>query len=124
MSKKKIQQKKKKEHKNQKLYIGICAVVFVAVVGALFYAWWTQIPPQDNSSNAKLWSINSSGKLDFAARGPIQVTSDVKVETGTDYTLENISFNSYGDNVYAFLRIPTNVTKPPVVVSAARGDRH
>ena len=123
MSKKKVQQKKKQQKRsNRSLYIGICAAVFVVVFILISYAWLSQSnqqnsSQQNNTSNYRsLWKIDSSGKLNFTSRGPIQADSDAMVATGTNYTLENISYNSFGSEVYALLRIPTNVTKPPVVI--------
>jgi len=123
VSKKKVSQKsKKKKQSNHNIYVAICAVIFVVVFCLIMYVWWNtssqKSPAQNNSTTnyRDLWSIDSSGKLNFTARGPIRADSDVLVQTGTNYTLENISYSSFGSEVYAFLRIPTNVTKPPVVI--------
>jgi len=74
--------------------------------------WLSQGSPQDEKS----WSINNStGKLDFTPRGPIEGSAK-EIENGVNYTLEEVVFKSMGDDVYALLRKPTNVTKPPVVI--------
>lgn len=65
--------------------------------------------------NVKQWIIDPSGRLNFSDRGTVngRVVSTVSAD---NYTLEDIVYNSLGDNVYALLRVPKNVTRPPVVV--------
>lgn len=120
MSKKKVQQQRKKKQKsNHTLNVVICLVILVAIVGLLFYAWYSTNAPNtspDNTNYSKLWSLDNSDRLVFSDRGPIQVNNVSLVQTGMNYTLENVSFKSFGDNIYALLREPTNVTNPPVVV--------
>ena len=121
VSKKKVQQKRNKKQTNRTLYFILCVVIFVVVFGLLGYAWLSTSnrpgQPQNNTSiTNNPWSIDSSGKLNFSPRGPIQADSDVMVENTSNYTLENISYSSLGSEVYALLRIPKNVTDPPVVI--------
>ncbi|HTX43563.1 MAG TPA: acetylxylan esterase [Methanocella sp.] len=112
MSKKKVSEKRKKEQSQRLLYTGICIAVLILVLGLLFFMWYTQIPAQGQ----KLWSINNStGKLDFITRGPIEASAQ-QTEKGDNYTLEKVVYKSFGDDVYALLRKPTNVTNPPVVI--------
>ncbi len=113
MSKKKVlQDKKKKEQSRRLLYIGICAVVFIIVIGFLYFAWSSQVQKTPNQS---AWTIDTSGKLTFPARGPIESTQ-TPLTSGANYTLEEVIFKSFGDDVYAQLMKPKNVTKPPVVI--------
>jgi dienelactone hydrolase len=112
VSKKKQVEKKRKEQSRRLLYAGISAAVFVIVVGLFAYMWYSQLPVQDPG---EAWSIDSSGKLVFPERGPIEGYSAM-AERGNNYTLETVNFKSFGDDVYAFLRKPMNVTKPPVVI--------
>jgi uncharacterized protein len=121
VSKKKVQQKRNKKQTNRTLYMIICAIVFVIVFGLLAYIWLSTsnqpVQPQNNTTTSvNPWSIDSLGKLNFAPRGPITADSDIMVENTSNYTLENISYSSLGSEVYALLRIPKNVTKPPVVI--------
>ncbi len=112
MSKRKVEEKRKKEQSRRLLYTGICAVVFILTISFLFIIWYTPIPAQSE----KLWSINNStGKLDFTPRDPIEGSAQ-QIEKGDNYTLEQVVYKSFGDDVYALLRKPTNVTKPPVVI--------
>lgn len=83
----------------------------IIVFGFFFFAWYAQLP--DN--NAKLWTIDSTGKLSFTDNGDITAYIN-STESTADYTLQTIVYKSFGDNVYASLMIPKNVTKPPVVI--------
>lgn len=111
MSKKKLEEKRKKERSRRLLYVGICAVVFISIVGVLFFAWFTQV----SQNNGKLWAINAAGKLSFTDRGTVEASAQ-QVEGGANDTLEKVVYKSFGDDVYALLRKPKNVTKPPVII--------
>lgn len=111
MSKKRIEEKRKKQEKKTLLYAAIGSVILVVVVGVLFFAWYSQIP----TGNTTLWTIDTSGKLSFSGRGDILGRID-STESTANYTLQTIVYKSFGDDVYALLRIPKNVTKPPVVI--------
>jgi dienelactone hydrolase len=110
--KKQIEEKRKKEQSRRLLYIGICAAVFILVIAFLFFAWSSQV---NRTQANKPWSVDTAGKLSFMDRGSV-MASVKSTENGADYTLENVVFKSMGDDVYALLRKPKNVTKPPVVV--------
>jgi hypothetical protein len=109
--KKKESEKWKKERSRRLLYASVCVVVLVAVIGFLFYAWYTQVP----AVSGKLWSLDSIGKLSFGDRGRIDGNAG-PVENNGNYTVEKVVYKSFGDDVYALLRKPSNVTKPPVVI--------
>lgn len=111
MSKKKIEVKRKKEQSKRRLYIFIFALVFTAVMGFFIYAWYMQLP----SNSEKLWSVDDAGKLSFTDRGRVEGYASV-LENGNNYTLEKVVYKSFGDDVYALLRKPKDVTKPPVVI--------
>jgi len=63
----------------------------------------------------KLWYIDPSGKLNFSDRGAVNARI-VSTNSTDNYTLQEVVYESFGDNVYALLRVPKNVTNPPVVV--------
>lgn len=111
MSKKRNEEKRQKQQKKTRLYAVVGSVVLVVVVGILFFAWYSGVQSVDE----KLWIIDPSGKLNFSDRGDIngRVAS---TESADNYTLQKIIYNSFGDNVYALLRMPKNVTNPPVVI--------
>ncbi len=111
MSKKRIAEQRQKQQKKTRLYAVIGSVVLVVVVGFLFFAWYSQIQPAEG----KLWTIDGSGKLNFSDRGAVNARV-VSTNTTDGYTLQEIVYDSFGDNVYALLRVPRNVTKPPIVV--------
>ncbi|WP_174591019.1 alpha/beta hydrolase [Methanocella conradii] len=113
MSKKREEKKRKKEHSRRLLYIGICAVAFIVVLGILFFAWCSQVPKK--TEIARFWSIDDMGKLNFTERGKVEGRATV-IENTDGYTLEKVVYKSFGDDVYALLRMPKNVTRPPVVV--------
>ncbi len=110
MSKKKVDEKRKKERSRRLLYTGICAVVFILAIGFLFIVWYTEIPAESVK-----WSIDSAGKLSFGDRDRVEGYASV-VENGNNYTLEKVVYKSFGDDVYALLRKPKDVTKPSVVI--------
>lgn len=62
-----------------------------------------------------LWELDNESRLVFYQREPVSGTSTV-IESTADYTLEKVVYKSFGDNVYALLRIPKNVSNPPVVI--------
>ena len=63
------------------------------------------------------WSLDASDHFVFpGSRGPVNATSIPSDMSSDNYTVETIEYNSLGDDVYASLCIPKNVTKPPVVV--------
>lgn len=112
MSKKRSDVKRKKQESQRLLFIGICAVVFILVVAFFAYAWFVTLPQK----NAKLWTIDATtGKLSFTDNGDTTAYVNSTVSTA-NYTLQTIVYQSFGDNVYADLMIPNNVTRPPVVI--------
>lgn len=110
MSKKKNLEQKKKEGTNRLLVVGLCAIVFILVVGFFLFAWLNK-----PATVATPWSVDSAGMLNFTDRGKI-VASSTPMENTANYTMEKIVYKSFGDDVYALLMIPKNVVKPPVVI--------
>ncbi len=112
MSKKRIEEKRQKQQKKTRLYAIIGSIVLVVVVGFFLFAWMNQVSVD---KNLKLWYIDASGKLNFSDRGAVNARI-VSTNSTENYTLQEVVYESFGDNVYALLRVPKNVTKPPVVV--------
>jgi dienelactone hydrolase len=111
VSKKRTEEKRKKQKNKTLLYMGIGSIVFIAVLGFFFFAWYSQLPQDDT----KLWTIDAAGDLGFGDRGSISARIE-STDMAANYTLQKIVYKSFGDDVYALLRIPKNVTRPPVVV--------
>jgi fermentation-respiration switch protein FrsA (DUF1100 family) len=111
-SKKGKDRSKNTPSKNTLLIIG---VIVAAILLIAIYYYISTHPGTTPVTNAQ-WSLDSSGRLTFPAdRGTIEANSTV-VESATNYTREEVVYKSFGDNVYASLCIPKNVTKPPVVI--------
>jgi cephalosporin-C deacetylase-like acetyl esterase len=109
VKKKKKDSKKNNDLRNRLLIVGsVIAVIVVAIV----YFYLTQ-PVNEPVS----WKVDGSGHLTFGGtRGPVAANSTPSVMSSDNYTVETIDYNSLGEDVYASLCIPKNVTKPPVVV--------
>jgi dienelactone hydrolase len=61
------------------------------------------------------WSLDGSDALSISHRGLIDPQAK-RIEDTTNYSLEKISYDSYNTTVYGLLRIPKNVSKPPIVI--------
>jgi dienelactone hydrolase len=61
------------------------------------------------------WSLDGSNALSFSQRELIDPRAFV-IEDTTNYSLERISYDSYNTTIYGLLRIPKNVSKPPIVI--------
>lgn len=80
------------------------AVVFLALI----YSFTTQASDE--------WSVSKEGILSYPEnRGKVEVKV-LKTESGSNYTLETISFQSKDYTVEGLLRIPSSEKKVPAVV--------
>lgn len=118
MPKNKVTPKNKKGKdlpKNSLLIIGVI-IAAVILVGVAYYYVTTHPGANTDVVTNKQWSLDASGRLTFPeARGPIVANSTV-VESAANYTREEVVYTSFGDNIYASLCIPKNVTNPPVII--------
>lgn len=64
---------------------------------------------------AATWTLDNNDRLVFADRSLIGSSSEV-LENTSEYRLEKVSYTSFGDKVYGLLRVPDNVSNPPVVI--------
>lgn len=93
------------------LLAGLAIVIIIVVLAEVVF-----FPPKDISPGAEnTWSLSGTNRLTFNDRTPPSVKS-VILNEAANYTLEKISYDSYGISVYGLLRIPKNVQKPPVVI--------
>ncbi len=100
-------QKRKNRNKLLTFAIALGTLAIVLVIAYLFFF--------SGNGGGSNWHLDSSGLLAFDAR-PAVIATSASVETTQNWTLEKIAYKSFGGNVYALLRIPANVTKPPVVI--------
>jgi uncharacterized protein len=113
VSNKASSKKAKVKDKSKKTILAIGAVILAGLLLIVVYYYMTSLPPASPSSP---WSLDSSGHLTFPARGAVQANSTPSDLSSNNYTVETIVYKSFGDDVYASLMIPKNVTKPPVVI--------
>jgi dienelactone hydrolase len=91
-------------HKPKIIY-AVAAVLFIIVIAYFLYP-----------SGSDRWNVSSDGILSYPEnRGKVDVTV-LKTESGSNYTLETISFPSKDYIVEGLLRIPSSGKKLPAVV--------
>ena len=86
----------------------LAVIAFMVVLAAAIYLTYF-------SGSGQTWKLDSAGLLAFGPRAPSDGTA-TPVESGANYTLEKVRYGSLGSDVYALLRIPKNVSRPPVVI--------
>jgi pimeloyl-ACP methyl ester carboxylesterase len=111
VSKKKSREIEEQKRKGRNRVLTV-VIALATLVVALFVAYLLFF---NGGGDGKVWHLDSSGLLSFNAR-PAVTASVASVESTDNWTLEKISYPSFGDNVYALLRIPKNVSNPPVVI--------
>lgn len=117
MSKKKARESEEQKRKSRNKILTI-VIALATLVIAVFIAYLLFF--NGNSGDGKSWHLDSAGLLAFGERGqpswhktfsPVQ-----PVEDTPEYTVEEESYQSFNQTVFALLRVPKNVTKPPVVI--------
>ena len=108
--KKKEAPKKNNDSRNKLIIVGLAIVVLMLAAIAYYYV------AMKPAAGQQPWSVDASGHLTFAPRGPIEANSTPSDLSSDNYTVETVVYKSFGDDVYASLMIPKNVTKPPVVI--------
>lgn len=119
MSKKKANPKPKKGKTNSNrnlLIIGAIVVAILLIFVVYYYVTTNQSPTPIVADNGQLSLDSSNHFIIPASRGPVEATVIPTNISSDNYTVETIDYKSLGDDVYASLCIPKNVTKPPVVV--------
>ncbi|TRZ90066.1 MAG: alpha/beta hydrolase, partial [Methanosarcinales archaeon] len=107
--------KNQKNHRTQKTAKqpagrskAITAVLVILIIIVIAYL----LIPGDSDK----WIVNSEGILSYPEnRGKVDVTV-IKTESGSNYTLETISFPSKDYTVEGLLRVPSSEKKVPAVV--------
>lgn len=108
-NKKNDEPKKNNDLRNKLVIVGLAIIILI--LAAIAYYYFTKPAAEQQS-----WSVDASGHLTFAARGPIEANSTPSDLSSDNYTIETITYKSFGDDIYASLCIPKNVTRPPVVI--------
>lgn len=85
-------------------------IVIMAVIVTVFI-----IPKTNDQTTETPWSVDESSHLSFGHRELIAPQADLIEDTG-NYSLEKVTYGSYDTKVYGLLRVPKNVSKPPVVI--------
>jgi dienelactone hydrolase len=111
VSKKQIREMETRKRKNRNILktIAIALATLVMVLAIAYLVLFS------SSKASPIWHVEDSGLLAFDARPPV-VANSTNLEATQNWTLEKISYKSFGDDVYALLRIPANVSRPPVVI--------
>jgi uncharacterized protein len=112
VSKKQARKSAQRKRKNRNLMLTVAlamgTVVVVLIITYLLFF-------NGSGGTGNIWHLDSAGLLAFDAR-PSVTASSVPVETTAKWSLENVSYKSFGADVHALLRIPANVSHPPVVL--------
>ena len=96
---------------NRYFLVGLATlVVILALVVTVFY-----VSKMNDQTTETTWSVDGSHVLSFSHRD-LDSPQAILIEDTANYSLETISYTSYDTMVYGLLRIPKNVTNPPVVV--------
>jgi hypothetical protein len=88
----------------------LIVVVIIVVVVTVF-----PLPKTNDQMPDTPWSVDESSRLSFGHRELIAPQADLMEDTG-NYSLEKVTYWSYDTTVYGLLRVPKNVSKPPVVI--------
>jgi len=97
--------------KNRSSLMGLFIVIVILVLAGTTYYFSTV----NDDREAQTWSLDESNTPSFGHR----TLPDVKVtlvEDTANYTLQKISYPSYGTMIFGLLRIPKEIEKPPVVI--------
>lgn len=102
------QNKEKTKKKNRKVLLAVLGFAAVLLVLAQIYS--------SNHEGSDKWTVDDRGMLSYPRnRGDIEMTV-INTQSGSNYTLETISFKSKDYTVDALFRIPTLNKKVPAVV--------
>jgi dienelactone hydrolase len=97
--------------KNRSILVGLSLLIVILVL-AMAPACVSKI---DDYATEPSWSLDESHVLSFSHR-ELAAPQAAMIEDTANYSLEKISYSSYNTTVYGLLRIPKNVSKPPVIV--------
>lgn len=117
MSKKQAREIEEQKRKDRNKILTL-VIALISLVVALFIAYLLFFSDNDGYGDAR--HLDSAGLLTFGERGQMSWQTTfypvTLVEETPDYIVEEDLFYSFNDTVFALLRVPKNVTKPPVVI--------
>ncbi len=96
---------------NRPILVGLSMVMVIMAVVVIIFS----IPETNDQTTEIPWSVDESSRLSFSSRELVAPRADLMEDTA-DYSLEKVTYWSYDTTVYGLLRIPKNVSKPPVVI--------
>jgi uncharacterized protein len=107
---------RKRKNRNLKLTTALAlgTLAVVLIIAYLIFFTHSSVAPQ--ISDDKLWRLDNAGLLTFGNRGTTTFSPVMLAEETPQYTAEEESYVSFNDTVFALLRVPKNVTRPPVVI--------
>ena len=109
-------EEQKRKSRNQMFTVAIALVTLAVVLVIAYLVFFTGKSTAPQTSSDRLWQLNSAGLLTFGSRGATAFSPVQLVEDMPEYTVEEESYLSFNETVFALLRVPKNVTKPPIVI--------
>jgi uncharacterized protein len=85
-------------------------IVLLVLVVSMFY-----LSKMNDQTTETTWSVDGSNELSFSHRELVAPQANL-IEDTANCSLEKISYYSFDTTVYGLLRIPKNVSEPPVLV--------
>lgn len=107
---------RERKHRSQVLTIAIAAVTLAVALIIAYLIFFAGQGPTPEATPGHLWSLDSAGLLTFGDRGPNTFYTMINREDRPEYYLSEVTFKSFNDTVFALLRVPKNVSRPPVVI--------
>ncbi|HMK47474.1 MAG TPA: alpha/beta fold hydrolase [Methanocella sp.] len=103
--------RKAKEKSYRRWGIPLAIAAFLLIMVLTYFAVQSIRAPPGPS-----WHLDNGNLLVFDNQEPVSATLQ-PIEATSNYTLEKVTYQSFGDNIYGLLRIPNSSgTKPPVVI--------
>jgi dienelactone hydrolase len=97
--------------KNRFLLVGLSLLIVILTLAITAAC----VSKTSNGTPGPAWELDESNALSFSHREPTTFRAHL-IEDTANYSLEKISYLSYDTTVYGLLRIPKNMSRPPVVI--------
>lgn len=96
---------------NRYFLVGLSTIIVILALVVIGFS----ISKMNDQRTETTWAVDDSYALSFSNCELVAPTGNI-IEDTANYSLEKISYSSYDTTVYGLLRIPKNVSKPPVVI--------